>query len=472
VGVTLVAVLLLWASPRPAHASFLRAFTDDIWFTSGPAGDAHWVQRTSATGAKLVLLELDWKSVEPNAPLSQALATNPSAPNFQFSVMDQRIKEFVGSGMSVALLVTDAPSWAEGPGGPASLRARGAWKPSATAFGQFATALAKRYSGSYLDPSDPGHFLPRVKYYQAWAEANFEVHLAPQWVYTHGQWTAYAPSLYRSMLNAFYTGVKSAHSDNLVITTGFGPYGDSPGGCSSGEVGNGCRTHPVLFARDLLCLSASLHAEGCANPAHFDAMAMDPYEVGSPTTHAYNKDDVSAPDLTRLTKPLNRAVAVGTALPRAHKQLWVTEFSYESRPPNPYGVALATQARWLEESLYEFWSQGASVAVWYLVGDQPGNDYAVVYKSGVYYNNGKPKPAFTAYRFPFVVMPHSGAGRVWGMSPVAGRVAVQRRKGRKWVTLFHVRASAGGVFDRHISRSLKGKFRAKVGNQTSLVWKR
>jgi hypothetical protein len=475
VGIWLLGAVLLAALLVPSAAKagqFTRAFTDDIWFTNGPSGDAQWVARTRATGAKLVLLELDWASVEPNAPANSAAATNPAAPQFRFNTMDQRIKEFAGTGMTVALLVTDAPQWAEGPGGSADLRGRGAWEPNAAAFGQFAAALARRYSGSYPDLSSLGHFLPHVGYYQAWAEANFQIHLAPQWVEVGGKLEPNAPSLYRGMLNAFYNGIKSVNSSDFVITTGFGPYGDSPGVCSVGEVGSGCRMHPAEFARDLLCLNSSLRKQSCPNPAHFDALAVDPYEVGSPLTHAYNKDDVSAPDLARLTKPLNRAVSQGTALPKAHKQLWVTEFSYESRPPNPNAVKLMTQAHWLEEAFYEFWSEGASTAVWYLVGDQPGTDYNVVYKSGVYFNDGQPKPALTAYRFPFVVRPYGSAARAWGIAPIGGRVAVQHKKGRKWRTLFQARASAGGVFTHRVSGSLRGKFRAKVGSQTSLVWSR
>ena len=104
-------------------------------------------------------------------------------------------------------------------------------------------------------------------------------------------------------------------------------------------------------------------------------MAMDPYEVGSPTTKAVNADDVSGPDLSKLTKPLNKAARVGRALPGGHKQLWVTEFSYDSNPPNPQGVPIQKQARWLEEC-YLFWKQGASAVFWYLVRDQGSTNYS------------------------------------------------------------------------------------------------
>jgi hypothetical protein len=313
-----------------------------------------------------------------------------------------------------------------------------------------------------------------VRYFQAWAEANFSIHLAPQWVKSGGGWAPAAPTIYRNLLNAFYAGIKSVHSDNLVITTGFGPYGDlQPGTCTNGIQGTGCRIPPAMFARELVCLHGrAMRAEACPSPAHFDAMAIDPYEVGGPTTHAANADDVSVPDLGKLTRIVNKAVPLGRALPRGHKQLWVTEFGYDSNPPNPGGVSLATQARWLEQALYTFWSQGVSTAVWYLIRDQAPAFDSLHYYTGLYFFNGAPKPSFEAFRFPFVVLPSGRKLNAWGISPRSGTVAVQRQQGRSWTTLFRTRVSAGGTFVRGISASLHGNFRAVVGDESSLVWSR
>jgi hypothetical protein len=461
----------------PAHAAsgLTRAFTDDVWFTqSTPQAAQQWVHRTESAGAKRVLLEVDWTSAEPNAPPAGVDPTNPSASNFNFGYLDARIREFNSSGLSVALLVTDAPRWAEAPGGPANFEADGAWKPNATAFGQFAAALAHRYSGSFPDPLQPGQPLPRVRYFQAWGEANFSVHLAPQWTRQGRSWVPTGPSLYRNLLNAFYAGIKSIHSDNVVITTGFGPYGDPPGGCAGSQgVGAGCRMHPALFARELLCLHGQrLAVERCPHPAHFDVLAADPYQVSSPTTHAFNADDVSSPDLGKLTRVLRRASRTGRALPRGHKQLWVTEFSYDSNPPNPGGVSLATQARWLEEALYLFWKQGVNTVVWYLVRDQAATFKPNGYYSGLYYYGGGAKPSLEAFRFPLVVWPNGRRASVWGIAPRSGRLAVQRRGGRSWQTLFSLRVSAGHVFVRAISAKLRGSFRAVVAGESSLAWRR
>src|SRR4029077_3713255 len=120
---------------------------------------------------------------------------------------------------------------------------------------------------------------------------------------------------------------------------------------------------PALFVRQMLCLNGRRPAP-CSNPAHFDALAHHPYSVGAPTTRALNRDDVSIPDMWKLIRPLKLAIRTGRALPRRHKSVWVTEISYDSRPPDPQGVPAGTQARWLEQAFYLLWRQGVDVVAW------------------------------------------------------------------------------------------------------------
>jgi hypothetical protein len=453
------ALIGMAAAPAQAARPFNRAVTDDVWWTDGPT----WIPKTVVAQPRVALLEIDWAGVEPSPPTPGWDPSNPSAPNYNFTYVDNQVRQWAHTGVSPAFLVTNAPAWAT-PGAPPIFVGYGSYRPNATAFGQLARALARRYSGSYPDPAHPGQNVPRVRYFQAWAEANFSVHLAPQWVRSGGSWVATSPDIYRNLLNAFYAGIKSVHSDNVVITAGFGPFGDPPGGN---------RIPPALFVRDLLCLNGrALSPAPCSNPAHFDALAIDPYEFAAPTQPAYNVDDVTAPDLGKLTRIVNKAVRTGRALPFGRKQLWVTEFSYDSNPPNPTAVSTATQARWLEQAFYLFWKQGVNTAVWYLIRDQAGTNYNLNYFSGIYFHDGRRKPSFEAFRFPLVVMPSGRRADVWGISPRNGLLVVQRQRGSSWRTLFRVRASAGGVFTRSVSAQLRGNFRAVVGGESSLVWRR
>ena len=184
-----------------------------------------WIPKTVATGAKFVQIEVDWPSVEPNAPTSADNLTSPAGAQFNFAYLDQRVKEFVGSGLQPVFLVTDAPRWAEGKGGTPAEYATAAtsrMRPRRSS----GRGDGKALSGSYPDPAAPGKTLPRVRYYQAWAEANLNFHLSPQWTVSNGKVRSTGPSIYRSMLNAFYAGIHAGDPTDKVIASGLESYGE------------------------------------------------------------------------------------------------------------------------------------------------------------------------------------------------------------------------------------------------------
>lgn len=462
-----VLVALALGVGQARAAGFTRGFVGAVWFEGTQNGitPQTWLADTRYTGAKLVQIEVDWKSVEPSAPAPGVSSTNPNAPQFDFSVLDQRVEELVSAGLTPVFLVTDAPAWAEAPGGNATDEASGGYRPNAKAFGQLGQALATRYSGHFPNPAAPGTTLPAVRYMQAWGEANMTTHISPQWTRVHGHAVNTGAIIYRAMLNDFYTGVKAGDPHTVVLMTGLEGYGDAP---FSGLE----RTHPVTFLQNLLCLGPLLRRVRCAGGgAHFNVIASDPYEAFSPTTPAVSPLDASAPDLARLTRVLHAGLVAHTVFPHGPKPLWVTEFGYQSDPPIRVSgtPSLATQARWLEQSFYVFWHEGVSAVLWYLLRDQPP-PYTINYASGVFFNDGQPKPAVTAYRFPLVVSADGrGRSQLWGVAPVAGTVRVQvYRRGWRTVANFHRRG--GAVFSLVSDKLTHGRYRALEGSQKSLVW--
>jgi hypothetical protein len=444
----------------PAHAATLtRGFEDDVWFN---AKWKPWIPRTAVTGARVVSLEIDWAHVEPKAPRSGAGSASAKSSQYQFGYIDQVLREFEGTKVQPFFLITDAPRWAQGKGGSAEEYADGSYEPNLAALRQFVTALARRYSGHFRDPLHRHRFLPRVGYFQAWAEANMGYKLSPQWTRVKGQLVNTCPTLYRNLLNAFYAGVKAGDPSAKVVFTGLESYGDRPGQH---------RTPPVSFLRSVLCLNGTLVKQPCSNPAHFDVLASDPYDVGSPTTHALNANDASAPDLGKLTRVLRAAISAGTVVPATPKPLWVTEFSYDSNPPNRSAgtPSEAEQARWLEEAFYVFAHEGVSTVIWYLLRDQTGS-FATHYFSGVYFHNGKPKTSLRAYRFPFVVMPNGRQAQAWGVMPSTGTVRIQRRVKGGWQTLFSFRRGTGDTFAGNLPLAAHGTYRAVEGAFSSLLW--
>src|SRR5204862_6256656 len=87
-----------------------------------------------------------------------------------------------------------------------------------------------------------------------------------------------------------------------------------------------------------------------AHPGLFRAAgyAHHPYQLLLPPTLASEPDSVTTADIPRLTGTLDgifRAYRSSRRIP-----IYNTEFGYESRPPSAFGVPLAQQAAYLNES--------------------------------------------------------------------------------------------------------------------------
>jgi hypothetical protein len=351
------------------------------------------------------------------------------------------------------LTIYSAPDYAQAPGRPSNV-APGTWRPSPSAFADFATAVATRYSGGFAG-------LPRVRYYQGWNEPNLSNYLTPQY---DGETEVAAPS-YRELLNAFYDAVKGVQGDNQVVTAGTAPYGDPPGGI---------RTRPLIFWRDALCLSRELTQTACPTKAKFDIFAHHPINTsGGPNRHALDPDDASTPDFKKLTKLVRAAEKRGTLATGGRHPMWATEFWWESNPPDGVeGIPLKRQARFIEQAFYVLWRQGAEVAINLQVRDQPfdrANAFADT-STGILFADGAEKPSFTAFSFPFVTDRIGRKLIAWGKSPVAGKVAIQRKHRNRWQTVKRLKVASGAVFHARMDPG-PGRLRAKVGGQTSLTWR-
>ena len=348
----MLAASLLTASAAEASAPHRLdvGFGDPLFASSDAATREYWLGSAVGTGASLVRIGVGWSGVAPKSPPVGFDPANPASPGYDWTKLDAAVRSAVAHGLRVMFTVSSAPAWAEGPSRPAGAY-RGAWKPDAAAFGAFGQALAARYSGSFPDPLQPGSTLPQVQYFETWNEPNLDNYLSPQWEGTR----LVGPGLYRELLNGFYAGVKAAQPGATVIAGSLAPFGDPPGGS---------RTTPVEFLRNLLCLQGGrLKPIPCPQPARFDVLSDHPIAVGPPSESAESPLDVTTPDLGLLTRVLRKAEATHRVLPRGQKPLWVTEFWYDSNPPDPHGVPLYRQARWYEQDLYMFWRQGASAAI-------------------------------------------------------------------------------------------------------------
>ena len=455
----------------PADASAKRVletgFVDAGGLYESPdAGErATWLDRSVDAGAGIVRLHVFWAAVAGATPPPDP--TNPGGGSYEFSATDRAVRDAESRGLSVLLTVTGAPAWAEGPGRLSSAPA-GSWKPNPSDLAAFMRAVAARYSGGF-DPPGPDPMLPPVQALQVWNEPNLSGQLSPQYDGT----TAISPGYYREMLNASYGAVKAVAPRMLVVTAGTAPYGDPPGGN---------RVRPVVFWQQTLCAKAGkkkhkkkpkgnrvAKATGCQ--ANFDVLAHHPINTsGGPRQHAFNSKDASSADLDRVARVLRAAERAGTVLPGAHP-LWATEMWWDSDPPTSPGSPAGRQARWIEDALYQAWKDGASAVLNLAVRDFTTSGLQGGTGSGIFFANGRPKPSFTAFRFPFVTDRKSRRViRAWGKAPAGGKLVIQRKRGKRWRAVKKLRIRQGQVFLTKLRVDGSSRLRAVVAGNRSLSW--
>jgi len=428
-------------------------------------------QRIRAAGATAVHLDVPWDRIAPSQRPRSFDPTNPADPAYDWAALDALVLRAHRSGLAPIFIVAGAPNWAQARHHAARRLAgtahtlhppNGPYKPSPTAFGQFGTALARRYSGSFQG-------LPRVSDFIAWNEPNDYPYLTPQRV--NGK--PFSPFWYRLMLNAFAQGVHGVHADNEVVA----------GALLYNGAGN--KVSPLAFMRDMLCMSKGRkRGKGrkpapprptCKRRSHFDVWTHHPYTRGDPFHHSSNPDDIMLGDLPRMRALLRAALAAHHIVTHQKLQFWVDEFSYDSRPPDPSPktVPILLHARWVSESLYQMWRSGVSLATWFLLRDEPVAHPArhTWGQSGLYANpsltddltKDQPKPALTAFRFPFVAYRHGKRVSVWGRTPTStgGSVTIQVGTATGWRTVGHAHANGLGIFRGKLRY---GRVRGKIGS--------
>ena len=438
------------------------------------------LQRIRALGATVVRIPVDWRDLVSPDPPAGFQAGDPSSPLYSFEGLDAAVISAASAGLTPLLVVSHAPAFAEAPDRwPYAFP--GSWAPDPGALEAFARALATRYDGYFPDPGDPARALPRVRLLQAWNEPNLARYLEPQWVASDGRWSAFSPLLYREMLNGFYAGVKAVAPGDVVVAAGIAPNGDRAG------VG---RMAPVTFLRGLLCLRGGPHgrtiSDGCADPPHFDVLAIHPLSVGDPDRPAASSLDISISDMAKASGLLERAERLHTVLPAGEKPLWVTEINWESAPETATGVPPSLQAAWLSRALHRLWIAGVGLATWqFLVDPYPelrlgtatggAAEYARpagLYRAGVGGDpeSAQPKPFVRAFTIPFDPLRVNGREvRVWGLLGAPGQSAEVQREGPGglWETLAEVHGDGSAVLNTLVGITGRGRLRLLSGGLTS-----
>ena len=423
-----LALALVTAGTASASHPLRTGFVDQAAF-AGPSADQS-VLRARRVGASIVRLALFWNVAAPQPP---ADPTDPGDPAYDWESMDQQVVAAARGGLDPILCLSRPPIWARG----TAVGLPGTW-PSPAKYAQFAQAAARRYSGTFT-PTGGTVPLPRVRFWEAWNEPNAGSELAPQRV--NGQ--PVSPAHYRRMVNAFADAVHGVNPGNLVVAGTLGPFGHDSKDIQV--------VAPMRFMSDLLCVSLQApHRKTCSQRTRFDIWAHNPYTNGGPNFHAYSPTDASIGDLPEMRALLAAAKRRGTIVSAHAPDFWVTEFSWDTNPPDPRGVPSALHARWVAEALYRMWQAGVSAVIWWRLQDDPLRQ--TPYQSGFYTVGGQPKYSLEAFRFPFVAFRAGNGVSVWGRTPSgeSGSVIVEQRSATGWISVARLRADRYGIFSRHL----------------------
>jgi hypothetical protein len=547
-SVALVAAAAALAVPAGAATNQETQFQDDTLLVFRPADQvARTLDTLRSLGVDRIRVSVYWSIIAPNpgdASKPNFDATDPSAyPSEGWQRYDLIDRLATERGIAVNWdLMAPAPAWASAPTGDANYA--GHYYPSPQEYGQWAAAVGRRYSGSYVPPApaggggsgggggggchpivppicpptgtaaqarvpagdpvargaDTGGPLPRVAFWSLWNEPNEYHFLAPQWGRAGSTVIEPAAAIYRGLVDAGYAGLQaSGHGGDTILIGETAPKGTS----SPGETNS---IKPLLFLRALYCVGRNLRplggdvarALGCPtadqarqfpaqHPVLFRATGIGhhPYSlVTPPGLRSPNPDDVGFADLGRLRTSL-RTIFSRYRVRRAGLPIYLTEFGYQSRPPDPFGFPPALQAAYLNQSEFQAYAnpQVRSYSQFLLVDDGPLTQYprnSILYwssfQTGIETLAGQPKPAYFAFRLP-LYLPSTrrrspGRLRVWGdlrPAPNGSRqtaLAEFRPRGRatRWRTLARLRTRNGHNY-------VDGRVRFTRSGTVRLAWR-
>ena len=523
----LTAVFALLA-PAPALASSAQMSVmqdDDKLIFSNPDQVAASLNQLASLGVGEVRVSLYWAAIAPD-PTSTAQpsfdATDPAAyPAGAWDRYDTLVRLAAADGIAVNFDITSPiPRWAS-IGLTPTPGLQKSYNPSPSMFGQFVTAIGRRYSGTFVPgpappPPPPPSFLgiplsflmgyppvpaspaplPRVSSWSIWNEPNEAGWLTPQWRRTGRTWTEAAPGIYRNLVGAGVSGLQgSGHGDDQVLIGETAARG-SVLSC------NACSMRPMVFLRALYCVGGKYQLVsgtrasllGCppgrmALPAQYPSLftasgfGHHPYAFTlAPNASDPDRNDAPLYDLGRLESGLDRIFAAYHRPKSSDYSLYLDEYGYKSDPPNPFAkFSQAQQAAFINEGEYLGYRDPRvrSMAQFLLVDDAPkadapvgSVDYWSTFQTGLITLQGVIKPAYAAYRIPIwlPVARHGHPVVVWGQlrpapraeaDPLAAQIQFRPRGGHAtFATIANVQtANPEGFFAAHVPLPSAGQVR-------------
>jgi hypothetical protein len=250
--------------------------------------------------------------------------------------------------------------------------------------------------------------LPKVSTWTIWNEPNHMGFIQPQWRQQGSRLVPNGPYVYRALVDAAYPAIKGLQPDSTVLVGATSSMGtEHPATATDGMP-------PLIFLRALACVDKRfkpITSGPCANfkPLPGDGYSHHPYSL----LHTPDWSDKKHPDyammgdIDRLTSTLNRLVAMKRIDPKI-RNVWLTEYGYESNPPDPIKPFTPTeQASNINWAEYLAWKNPQiKTFPQFLLSDMGKVSAAEAargkreygdWQSGLYFNDGTPKPAATSF---------------------------------------------------------------------------
>ena len=367
-----------------------------------------------------------WQSFAPRPRSKKKPNINLADPNAYpagtWARLDALMNSAKAQGVNVMLTPTGpVPKWAT------AKKKDFLTRPSPKLFGQFVTALARRYGA-------------QVQMWSIWNEPNQPQFLMPQ----YRKRKPYSPTLYRALYRAAYSAIRSVkvnRRDKILIG-------------ETSPRGNVHIVHPLRFLRGMACLNGSYHKTRKCSRLKADGYAHHAYTTRTgPRFLPPSKDDVTIGVISRLVRALDKAGRAG-GLPKKLK-IYLTEFGIQSYPDKISGVSYERQPAYYAISEHiAYVNPRVALISQYLMRDDAPRTSGYRYRgfeSGLRRNNGKKKPAYRAFSSPLAVERYGKRDVLWGLiRPRAERQQVTievRRKGkRSWSKLRTLTTTSRGVF--------------------------
>ncbi|MEJ7749941.1 MAG: hypothetical protein WKF32_00640 [Thermoleophilaceae bacterium] len=368
-------------------------------------------------------------------------ASNPNDRRYDFSRTDFLVDLAEKNGIKVLMTVTGpGPAFAsETPS--ACRRVPCTARPRAKDFGQWAAAVAKRYRG-------------RVAYYSLYNEPNLDVWITPQQTRPGGGRVQTEAAIYRKLWRAGYASIAKfdrARRNRVLF----------------GEVA--AIGEPLSLLRAALCLDENsrpfrgslARKHGCSGRVarlNIGGFAIHPYNAngaGTPRSRVGSKTALPIAYVPRLHRLINTAARRGRISRLA--SVFVTEFGFQSKPPDPFGRTLAEQAQFINEADRLFYAdRRVAMVAQYELGDVPQRQQ---FNSGLRrsFESGRAKkPAYAAYRLPIVVTRRSSESvEVYGQVRPGRTNVVQLQSARgsdEFTSVRDIRTNSRGFFRVTVNR--------------------